>query len=64
MTDVQENMARLRALREARDGTPEQQAEAKRKADYAKTLRSMQRSMRKMTRLAGQLDKLNRGRYY
>lgn len=52
---LQAKMARQRAAREARDGTPEQRAEVEKKLRGQKTMQSMDRRMHKIRRLAGNL---------
>jgi hypothetical protein len=53
---IAEKNARLRALREARDGTPEEQAECRKAAAYAKTIRSMHNAERRIRRLVVRLE--------
>lgn len=57
---IQQKMARQRAAREARDGTPEEVAEKKKQAAYEKTHRKMNRLMKSTTRLANQLTAMHK----
>jgi hypothetical protein len=56
METIAEKNARLRALREARDGTPEQQEQRAKLARYAKTVRSMANTERRIGHLVRQLE--------
>jgi hypothetical protein len=56
---VQDKMKAQRAAREARDGTPEQQAHKAKQAAGAASIKKLGNRMKKISRLAGQLSKLN-----